>query len=80
MLTVSSVYRQPCLTLSAHEVQLPSKIAKLYEIQLMLGISDLFAKQHYAASTKSHGQIIAGHLMKCYESTFPGRTTKKKNT
>lgn len=78
MLTVSSIYRQPCLTLSAHKVQLPSTIAKLYEIQLTLGISDLFAKQHYAASTKSHGQIIPGHLMYCYESTFPGKTTKKK--
>ena len=45
VLIVSHAYRQPCLTLAAHKVQLPSKIAKLYEIWLTLGISDLFAKQ-----------------------------------
>jgi len=31
--------------LAAHKVELPSQIAKLYEIQLTLGISDDFAKQ-----------------------------------
>lgn len=45
VLILSCAYRQPCHTLAAHKVQLPSKIAKMYEIQLTLGISYLFAKQ-----------------------------------
>lgn len=79
MLIVPRAYRQPHLPLAAHKVQLPSKTAKLYEIQFTLGIC-LFAKQQsidMLLAQNSHGQIIPGHLMYCCESTILGRTAKE---
>lgn len=60
MLILSCAHRQPCLILADHKVQLPSKIAKLSEIQLTLGISDFFAKQQGINIMMLAQDIMAG--------------------
>lgn len=58
-----------------------SKTAKLREIQLTLGISDLFAKQLSTNTILLAQNLMArlsqGTSLYCYESTFLGRTAKK---
>lgn len=93
VLIASHAYRQPHLPLAAHKVQLPSKIAKLYEIQFTLGICLfdiltyfaycyfwLLAKQqsiHTLLAQNSHGQIIPGHLMYAVRVPFLGELPRK---
>lgn len=58
-----------------------SKTAKLYEIQLTLGISDLFAKQLSTniilLARNLMARLSQGTSLHCYESTFLRRAAKK---